>query len=146
MLVYRIVREIYAHNLSASGFRNRWNEDGQYVIYTSASRSLACLENLVHRSHCGTDRIFKTMIIYVPDELSVLTVTEQDLPEDWKKDYCFACLNIGIDWYIKNEFPILKVPSSILPNEWNYILNTAHPDFGKIKLVDTEDFLFDARL
>lgn len=146
MLVYRIVREKYSKYLSASGFRNRWNDDGQYVIYTSNSRSLACLENLVHRSHCGSDLLFKTMIIYVPDDLSVLTIQEQELPGSWRKDFCVACLSIGKDWYTKNAFPILKVPSSIISHEWNFILSTRHPDFSKIKLADTEDFLFDERL
>ena len=57
MLVYRITKAKYAKELVASGFRNRWNEDGQFVIYTSDSRSLACLENLVHRSNSGNNRI-----------------------------------------------------------------------------------------
>lgn len=146
MIVYRIVREKYAKDLSASGFRSRWNEDGQYVLYTSNSRALACLENLVHRSHCGEDRLFKTMIIYVPDDLRVLTIQQQELPANWRKDFCASCLSIGNDWYTKNEFPILKVPSSIIAHEWNFILNTRHHDFSKIKLADTEDFLFDERL
>ncbi len=146
MLVYRIVREKYALGLSASGFRNRWNEDGQYVIYTSNSRPLACLENLVHRSYAGKDELFKTMIIYLPDELPVLSIHAEELPKNWKKDFCATCLSIGKDWYRQNEYPVLKVPSSIIPAEWNFVLNTKHPDFFKIKMTDTEDFFFDTRL
>jgi RES domain-containing protein len=146
MLVYRITKARYAGELAASGFRNRWNEDGQYVIYSSASRALACLENLVHRSNSGNDQLFRTMIIFVPDELPVLTIQENELPQNWRKGFCEECINLGKAWYIENKYPILKTPSSILPHEWNYILNTRHPDFSKIKLVGNESFSFDERL
>ncbi len=146
MLVYRITKAKYAHVLVASGFRNRWNEDSQYVIYTSDSRAPACLENLVHRSNSGNDQLFRTMIIFVPDELPILTIHENDLPEAWRKGYCEKCLQIGKNWYAENKYPILKVPTSIISNEWNYILNTRHQDFSNIQLIGTENFLFDTRL
>lgn len=146
MLLYRITKAKYANELVASGFRNRWNEDGQFVIYASESRSLACLENLVHRSHSGNDQSFRTMIIFVPDDLPILTIQESELPEDWRKGFCNECLQLGRAWYAENTYPLLKVPTSIIPNEWNYLLNTRHSDFVQIKLVSTEAFLFDARL
>lgn len=146
MLLYRIVREKYSHDLSASGYRNRWNDDGQYVIYTSDSRSLACLENLVHRSNSGNNALFRVMVISLPDDLAVYTITEDQLPGNWKDDFCEECLSIGMLWYTDNKYPVLKVPTTIIPNEWNYVLNTRHPDFGKISLVRTEDFAFDKRL
>ena len=146
MLLYRIVREKYASSLSASGFRNRWNEDGQYVLYTSDSRSLACLENLVHRSNSGHNSLFRIMVIAVPDDLAILEVAEEALPEQWKTDFCEECLQIGSSWYIQEEYPVLKVPTSIIPHECNYILNTRHRDFQKISLFRTEAFVFDKRL
>jgi len=146
MLLYRIVREKYAHDLSASGFRNRWNDDGQYVVYTSDSRSLACLENLVHRSHSGNNALFRVMLISVPDDFTILNILEDQLPKDWKSEFCEECLQIGSDWYIKNEIPILKVPTTTIQNERNYVLNTKHHDFKKIKLERTEEFIFDERL
>ncbi len=146
MLVYKITKAEYAHELVASGFRNRWNDDGQYVIYTSDSRSLACLENLVHRSNSGRDMLFKTMVISIPDELPVLIVEETDLPKSWKKGFCEECLQIGKAWHTAYKYPILRVPTSIIPNEWNYILNTRHQSFDKIRLINAEGFLFDERL
>lgn len=146
MLVYRIVREKFSYDLSASGFRNRWNEDGQHVIYTSDSRSLACLENLVHRSHSGINGLFRLMVISVPDNLAISYITEDQLPKDWQGEFCEECLQIGSRWYIKNESPILKVPTTIIPHEWNFVLNTKHPDFEKIILERTEEFVFDERL
>ena len=146
MLLYRIVREKYAFDLVASGFRSRWNEDGQHVIYTSDSRALACLENLVHRSHSGQNDLFRLMVISVPDDLPIFNVVDRQRPRGWKGEFCKECLQIGSDWYIRNEIPILKVPSTIIPHEWNYVLNTKHPDFRKISLERTEEFVFDERL
>ncbi|MGB3589914.1 MAG: RES family NAD+ phosphorylase [Tunicatimonas sp.] len=146
MLLYRITRAKYANELVASGFKNRWNDEGQFVIYTSESRSLACLENLVHRSHSGNDQLFRTMIIFVPDELAILTVQEAELPKNWRKGFCDTCLQLGSAWYTENKYPLLKVPTTIIPNEWNYLINARHPDFSQIKLVSTEGFPFDQRL
>ncbi|MEM9671869.1 MAG: RES family NAD+ phosphorylase [Cyclobacteriaceae bacterium] len=146
MLLYRITKAKYANELVASGFRNRWNDDGQFVIYTSESRSLACLENLVHRSHSGNNQLFRTMIIFVPDELPILTIQEVELPTNWRKGFCDTCLKLGSAWYIENKYPILKVPTSIIPNEQNYLINVRHPAFSQIKLVSMEGFFFDQRL
>jgi RES domain-containing protein len=147
MLVYRIVREKFAGGINtASGFRNRWNDDGQFVLYTTGSRALACLENLVHRSASGMHHFFKTMVINVPDDLLVFEVNPADLPANWRNSYCLECLLIGSAWYRKNQSPVMKVPSSIIPDEYNYILSTGHHDFSRITLLRTEDFLFDERL
>ena len=147
MLVYRIVKENYSKNIhSTSGLRNRWNDDGQFVIYTAESRSLACLENLVHRSQSGFNHIFKTMVISIPDDLKIITIELDELPQNWRGSYCEMCLEKVSQWYSQNQSPVLKVPSSIIPEEWNYVLNTRHPDYNKIKLSRIEDFLFDSRL
>lgn len=145
MVLYRIVREKFAYKLKASGYQNSWNKDGQFVVYTSESRALACLENLVHRGQYDFDNLFKVMIIHVPDSLSMQILLAEELPKTWNSGFCQKCLEIGAFWYFKKDYPILKVPSSIIPNDWNYILNTNHPEFNKISLKGTEDFIFDRK-
>ena len=86
------------------------------------------------------------MVISMPDDLAVLEIKEEELPKQWKADFCEECLKIGSTWYIREEFPVLKVPTSIIPHEWNYIINTRHRDFQKISLLRTEAFVFDKRL
>jgi RES domain-containing protein len=147
MLVYRIVREAFSTDInSASGYRGRWNDDGQFVLYTAESRALAYLENLVHRSNSGLNQLFKTMVIDVPDDLPRIVVDLSDLPINWRDSDCPECLVTGANWYVQNQSPVLKVPSSIVPEEWNHILNTKHPEFKRISLIRTENFLFDQRL
>lgn len=147
MVVYRITKAIYADRLVASGGAARWNGRGQFVIYTAASRALACLENVVHRSGEGLADLFRTMIIQVPDDLPIETITSESLPTDWtdfgRYDYC---QQLGGNWLRSGQSPVLRVPSAIIPDEWNYLLNPAHPQFPLIRLLQTEPFVFDPRI
>lgn len=147
MLVYRITKAVYADRLVASGGAARWNSRGQFVIYTAATRALACLENVVHRSGEGLQETFRVMVIDVPDAIFVETITLDTLPTDWFdfKQYD-SCQRLGSEWLRSGRSAVLRVPSAIIPNEWNYLLNPAHPDFSRIQLIRTEPFLFDPRI
>ncbi|WP_420149730.1 RES family NAD+ phosphorylase [Spirosoma sp.] len=147
MLVYRITKAIYADRLVASGGAARWNERGQFVIYTAATRALACLENVVHRSGEGLQEIFRVMVIDIPDELRIDLLVTDTLPADWFDFRQYGtCQRIGGEWIRSGRSPVLKVPSAIISNEWNYLLNPAHPDFQRIGLIRTEPFVFDPRI
>ncbi len=147
MLLYRITLEKWSKTLTASGQPARWNSKGKYVIYTAGSRALACLENVVHRSGEGLSQLFKVMVIEVPDEIHVESVSLENLPENWHEfsSYSF-CQQIGDDWIERVSSAILSVPSSIIRQEHNFLINPHHPDFKHIKILRTEDFLFDPRI
>jgi RES domain-containing protein len=146
MIVYRISALKYANSIQASGIEARWNRKGQKVIYTSESRSLACLENVVHRSQRGLGGLFKILVIEVPDDLKTEITEKKLLPEGWNRfDKYRVCQEIGSAWFISGKTAILKVPSVLVPQEYNYILNTLHPEFKSIRLVDAEEFNFDSR-
>jgi RES domain-containing protein len=147
MLVYRITKTAYADRLVASGGAARWNERGQFVIYTAATRALACLENVVHRSGEGLLENFRVMVIDLPDALAVETISPHTLPPDWFDFRHYdTCQRIGGEWLRSGRSPVLRVPSAIIAQEWNYLLNPAHPDFQRITLVRTEAFSFDPRI
>jgi len=147
MLVYRITKAVYADRLVASGGAARWNIRGQFVIYTAATRALACLENVVHRSGEGLQDLFRVMVIDIPDNLPLETIEPTTLPTDWFDFHQYiVCQRLGGDWLQRGRSAILRVPSAIIPNEWNYLLNPAHPDFSRIRLVRTEPFTFDPRI
>ncbi|WP_018621085.1 RES family NAD+ phosphorylase [Spirosoma luteum] len=147
MLVYRITKTVYANRLVASGGAARWNRAGQFVLYTAATRALACLENVVHRSGEGLTADFRVMSIDVPDSLSIETVPIDALPADWYDFQRYdTCQQLGGEWLQQRRSAVLKVPSAIIPNESNYLLNPAHPDFSRINLVRTDRFVFDPRI
>ncbi|WP_231635068.1 RES family NAD+ phosphorylase [Pedobacter sp. PACM 27299] len=73
----------YAGSLVASGRAARWNPNDVSMIYTAESRSLACLENVVHRSQFGLNSAFQVMTIEIPDDLPIASIPLKSLPENW---------------------------------------------------------------
>lgn len=147
MLVYRIVHKIYSASLYASGLKGRWNSTGRKVIYASESIALAFLENMVRRQGVGFNNDFRTMIIEIPDSVKISAVDVADLEKGWRdfKDYS-KCLPVGDKWYDEGKVMVLKVPSAVLPEAFNYIINTAFSDYSLIKLIGTTDLIPDERI
>lgn len=148
MEVFKICKEKYSHSLNASGASNRWNKKDEFVIYTGSSRSLSTLEMVAHKSYINISRQYKLLIILITDESSVKGIDIKDLPENWKSIEAYVELQeIGSKWYHSNESLVLMVPSAIIPQEYNYIINTKHTLFAThIILQDVDDFTWDNRL
>ena len=116
------------------------------MIYTAESRSLACLENLVHRSGEGNNRLYKIMVIEIPDDLKIEELDKTSLKKNWHTiDNYPYCQAIGANWLNALTSAVLKVPSVVIKMEHNYLLNPNHPDFKKIILLTKEEFDFDSR-
>ena len=147
MLVYRIAFKEYSNSLFAPGLSGRWNGAGRKVIYTAESIPLAFLENMIRRKGVGFNHDFKTMIIEMPDTLTITEIKASDLAEGWRSfdDYTY-CQKIGNAWYDQGETPVVKVPSAVLPDNSNYVINAMHPDFKRVVLLETTDLVPDARI
>jgi len=147
MLVYRIILTKYADKLIASGRAARWNPNDVEMIYTASSRSLACLENVVHRSGKGLNQVFDVLTIDIPHHIKIKKIFLKDLPADWKDyDRVYLTQRMGERWISDNDTAVLQVPSSIVSEEVNYLLNPKHKDFGEIKIVKRQPFVFDSRI
>ncbi|WP_153796329.1 RES family NAD+ phosphorylase [Foetidibacter luteolus] len=147
MLAYRIVHKNYSSSLFASGLKGRWNTDGRKVIYTAESIALAFLENMVRRQGVGFNRDFRIMFINIPAEASVNEISVEDLPEGWRDFHDYSkCQPLGDKWYDEKKALILKVPSAVLPEAFNFIINTTHADFSGIELIDSTDLVPDERI
>jgi len=147
MRVYRITLKKWSKDLKASGYPARWNSKGVFVIYTSSSRALASLENIVHRTSEGLNNLFSTIIIDIPNQLKIKEINQKRLPQNWfEYDSYSDCQKIGDKWITEGKFPILKVPSAIIKKEHNYLINPNHKLFKKVKIKEIENFEFDPRL
>ncbi|MEJ2053721.1 MAG: RES family NAD+ phosphorylase [Calditrichaceae bacterium] len=149
MEIFRISRKEYSDKLYASGSANRWNRDGEKVIYAGSSRSLAALELIVHRGAVKPNFNYKVLVISADDKDEIVKqVFVNSLPKNWRKMSAYPDLQkIGSDWYRSKETLLLKVPSSVIPMEYNYLINTQHQNFNSyIKLVRVEDYFWDERL
>ncbi|HTD97920.1 MAG TPA: RES family NAD+ phosphorylase [Mucilaginibacter sp.] len=151
MYLFRIGQTKYANDRRGSGVDGRWNSRGQYVIYTGGSLALSCLEKLAHTS--GTSLYagdFSVTIYMLPGKLQVKEISLKNLEEhdaNWTKviNYPYT-QSIGDQWLNTRETAVLKVPSAIIDLEYNYLLNSAHPDFEKIRIISVRPFSFDQRL
>jgi RES domain-containing protein len=150
VIVYRICRTQNSRDLSGTGariFGGRWNYKGVSVVYTSESKALATLEYLVH-----------VPLSLIPDELSLTSIKIPNsvvpkkirlpkLPRNWRDYPAPAKLaKIGSDWVLRNETLLLKVPSAIIKDEFNILLNPAHRDMRVVKITDVEKYKLDERL
>ena len=146
MLAFRIAHYKYAHSLSVSGFEGRWNSKGKLVLYASENIATSLLENIIYRTGIGFNNDYKIMVIYHPEE-HIEQIITSNLPQDWRSMESYDQLQkIGDSWYDEQRSLCLKVPSSILPDNYNVIFNTTHPEFKNVKLIDVLDYEPDERL
>jgi RES domain-containing protein len=146
MEVFRISHEKWAGVLQGSGKAARWNSNGMFITYSASTRALACLEMLVHLSGEQIKTPFKLAVVYIPDEISIENFSGF-YNSDWAEiENYHNCQIIGDEWIRSQRTSVLRAPSAIIKNEFNYLINPQHPDFQKIKIKEIEDFHFDLRL
>lgn len=147
MLVYRLGSRRYPANdgQGASLYGGRWNHKGTPVIYAAASRALCALEVLANANELPDDYLVTP--IELPDDLAVVTLPIEALPPKWNAAKTVTeTADIGTAWAGKLESVILVVPSAVIAQEQNYILNPRHADFSRVRFLTVEPFHFDDRL
>ena len=135
------------HAFSGEGaklFGGRWNSVGTSLVYTSESIALATLELCVHFDR----EVDLSGYLVFPVKFSSELVRQLNLlPEGWNNDPILPrSMKTGDTWIREASTPVLKVPSAIVPWEYNYLLNPDHPEFHKIIIGKSRPFVFDTRL
>jgi len=151
MLVWRVTRKAHAEQpLGGEGARRyggRWNHIGVAVVYTSQSLSLAVLEYLVNLPITDLPGDLVSIQINIPNDLPRAEITIKELPDNWRTYPSVEELrDIGTDWVRKASVPVLVVPSVVIPNELNYLVNPTHPLSDGIEIVSIDAFALDTRL
>ena len=148
MKVYRLSLEKHEDTaFSGEGPRRvggRWTPKGYPVVYCASSIALATLEILVHVDEdlVPKQRIFE---IKVPDGINVKKI--EDLKDDWRNYPAPAWMQrIGKNWIDQAESAILEVPSAIVPQENNYVINPIHPDAEQLEITKGDLLDIDNRL
>ena len=148
MLVYRITGAKYAGDLSGTGaaiYGGRWNKKGTRVLYTGETKEIALLELIVHLPPMLVPEL-KIVSMEVPDSL-IMRIKAGDLPDNWHDYPAPAILaDIGDRWVKEGKTAGLMVPGSVIHSANNVILNCRHPEFEKVKVIDSGKFHFDTRL
>jgi RES domain-containing protein len=149
MLLYRISLCKFATDLNGTGaklFGGRWNSMGIPMVYMASSRALAALEVLANVAALQDPESFCITVFDVPED--AIDVVDKDyLPQNWSSYPAPSRLkDIGDAFVKRNDFLLLKVPSAIVEDEYNYLLNVNHPMASQVKIELTKPFLFDKRL
>jgi RES domain-containing protein len=147
MLVFRLAGKAYVDDLSGAGARlygGRWNPKGVAVVYTACTRSLAVLETLVHVPLAGLPEDLFIATIEVPDEPGNEAIEPTLLPANWR-DYPAppALAAMGADWLASRRSLLLRVPSSVIPEESNWLINPLHPKASEARIIARQAFRID---
>lgn len=149
MIVYRISQCKYIHDLSGYGAfleGGRWNSAGHEMIYTSQSIALSMLEVLVHLPASIAPHDFCLLTLEIPSK-DLEIITKDELPDDWNTyPGSRSTQRIGDLFLSKQRTLILQVPSCIVEQEFNFLLNPLHPNFkNSINVLATEPIRIDKR-
>lgn len=151
MIAWRLVKKVFAPEaFSGEGPRivgGRWNSRGTAVVYAAEHLSLAALEMFVGLSRVDNGETFFAYPLDIHAKVQVLTLVPSSLPLDWRAiKHPESTKAVGDAWVRSGESAIFRVPSVLIPAEYNLILNPIHPDFHKIVIGTPEDFNFYSRM
>lgn len=151
MELFRIAQEKYAEDLSGNGARlygGRWNSEGLFAVYTSSSRSLALLETLAHTpAKMLYSKTYLLITIQVPDTLKPNRIELENLPAGWDAPDTRPVTKKSGDHFLRSKQGLLlAVPSILMPEENNFVLNPLHSDMRKVRIVHKRKILFDQRV
>jgi RES domain-containing protein len=125
----------------------RWHTKGRPVVYCTMNAATALLETLVHIEIDSEDQPhhFQVLRIEGPDSLSIETIGVDSLPQNWAEDLHIT-QTIGDRWFAEKRSLLLQVPSVLVPETWNVLVNPQHSESGLLKITTVYKHPFDARL
>jgi len=149
--LFRLVKKTHqADAFSGEGARlagGRWNPPGTPVVYLSQTLSLAALELFVNLPITARSLELVSFEVVVPGNVKTETLAEDRLPSVWREEPApEETQRIGSAWVKRGSTLLLRVPSVIVPTEYNYVVNPAHPDHGALKISSPRPFSFDPRM
>lgn len=151
MRAWRLTTKKYA-TTAFSGMGNRkvgsrWVPEGLLAVYASENLSTAVLETLVHIDPNHFSNNFVYIKAEIPDSIPMDEVFLDDLPNDWQSRFeDHELQQVGAEWIARGTSAILMVPSAVVPQERNVVINPEHEDFDKIVFSPAEAYTFDTRL
>ena len=127
----------------------RWNRKGTALVYSSSTRALACLETVVHLGSSGLPLNRYLVRLDIPDDIWFAreTLTDKTAPVGWDAlPTGKVSLDFGGRWISGAGSCILEVPSTIVPEEANVLINPRHPDAARIQAAKVRKWQYDARI
>ncbi|MFP4294045.1 MAG: RES family NAD+ phosphorylase [Cyclobacteriaceae bacterium] len=149
MLIYRICKARYPalDGYGAYLYGGRWNSAGRAVVYAAVNRALAALEFLTGVERHASLGPLLMVTVKLPDTATIQKLRAEELPENWQTYPAgSATKRIGDLWLEKAESLCLQIPSVLIPEEHNMLINPLHQDFRHINIIESKPFVYDERL
>jgi len=144
MVIWRISRHRDLAGVGGLRAAGRWHHAGQPVVYLSESPASALLEVCVHTAANDIPPELTLLKVEGPD-LEIASVPVTDLAANWSGNLTMT-RDLGSGWLRNNEGVLLRVPSAIVPETSNYLLNPLHADAKSFAIVEVFQWPFDVRL
>jgi RES domain-containing protein len=135
------------HDLSGKGglkYSARWHVLGRPIVYLADSPAAALLEICAHTTQEDAPSTFTLLRIAGPD-IAAEAVALESLPAQWANQES-ATQVIGTEWLAESRGALLQVPSALVPETWNFLLNPLHPDAAGFRIERVYEYPFDLRL
>ena len=147
MILWRISNYADLHGTGGLRGSARWHTRGHPIVYLAETPSAAMLEILVHLEIDKDDLPTTYKLLRVMGDNTILfgTVEPATLPGDWKNQLPLT-RGIGDEWLAKSETALLRVPSAIMPETWNWLLNPRHGDAACLRIASISTYGYDAHL
>ncbi len=149
MKVYRVGRTQFAKDLTGEGARlygGRWNHKLTPCLYTAETRALAVLEYTVNVNIEEIPRALSITTLEVPSD-NILQLPIEALPGNWQESPApMSTKNLVTALLKAAQHPVIQIPSTVIPAEFNYIINPLHPSAIDYRIVSVEDFIYDVRI
>lgn len=125
----------------------RWHTQGRPVVYLAETPAGALTEILVHLELDlnNLPATYKLLKAETPDNISIRAVAKSDLAADWREDIVLT-RTIGDEWLAAGSTALLKVPSVIIPETHNFLLNPRHAGAARVKVIWHREYPWDQRL
>lgn len=148
MDLFRISQTKYINDINGTGskmYGARWNRPGVAALYTSQARSMAMLELIVHFASKSALKLSYSYISLAIDEKYIVEVDPKILPKDDLLPNDNRLWDITEHYFFEKNCLAIKVPSVIIPQEKNIIINCNHQNFNEIKVLGVELIDLDER-
>jgi len=149
MIIHRVGKTLFSKDLTGEGarlFGGRWNHKGTRCLYAAESRALALLEYTVNIGIHDIPRALSFTTYEVPEN-SILSINMATLPGNWRQVPVPASTqDFGTDLLKKSNSLVIKIPSTVISEEWCFLINPDHPDIDLLKIIEIADYAYDVRI
>ncbi|RYY06486.1 MAG: RES domain-containing protein [Sphingobacteriaceae bacterium] len=150
MKLYRLTKAIYSKDLSGKGAEiagGRWNSKGVAMLYTAQSIALATTEIAVHVPLGILPKGYVAITYELPKEIKIEELKKIELPNDFSSiPYSHSTQVIGDKFILNKKNLVMKVPSVVVPGDYNFLINPDHQAINNLVIVDIIPYEFDRRL